>query len=227
MLLGSGEPVRIVEKVGAFDPLTEGFSVHHDVTGRIIENPTHTGYDGWRIITHNQGAYFRTFSRAQKRRALERGWRLTAVMKAEEGAAAAGVDFAGAGGRFDVLVLRDGDRETVRLQTQIVPDMRGMDFVQAPAAHYHEYELVYDPRLKSADLWVDGERRLTGYRGFSQYQENLGLIFSAFVYKSDRGSGRVQVRAVRDQPLSSAAAPELSCRVEGRMSARRYPSCML
>ena len=188
MLRGSAEPVRIVEKVGAFDPLTEGFSTNHDVTGRIVENATHTGYDAWRIITQSQGYYYRTFTRAQKRRALERGWKLTAVMKAEEGGAGAGADFSGEGGRFDVLVLRDGDREIVRLQTQIVPDWSGMDFIQTPAGQWHEYELIYDPLLKSASLWIDNQRRLTGYRGFSQYQEDTGLDLLAVVYQSDHGS---------------------------------------
>lgn len=185
----TGEPVRIIEKVGAFDPLTEGFTAHHDVTGRIVNNPTRTGYDAWRIITRGQGYYYRTFTTAQKRRALERGWKLTSEMKAEEGFISVGADFAGAGGRFDIVVIRDGDREIVRLQTQIVPDLRGMDFVQTPVGQYHEYELVYDPNLKSADLWVDKELRLTGYPGFAQYQENRGLLFAASVYRTEHGSG--------------------------------------
>lgn len=185
----TGEPVRIIEKVGAFDPLTEGFTAHHDVTGRIVHNPTNTGYDAWRIITGGQGYYYQTFTTAQKRRALERGWKLTAVMKAEQGYISVGADFAGFGGRFDIVVIRDGDREIVRLQTQIVPDLRGMDFVQTSPGQYHEYELVYDPNLKTADLWVDKELRLTGYPGHAQYQEDTGLLFSASVYKNDSGSG--------------------------------------
>jgi hypothetical protein len=63
-----------------------------------------------------------------------------------------------------------------------------MEFTQSPTGQYHEYELIYDPNLKSADLWVDKVRRLTGYRGHSQYQEDTGLIIAAGVYKSDRGS---------------------------------------
>jgi tRNA A-37 threonylcarbamoyl transferase component Bud32 len=189
VLEGAAEPVRVIEKVGAFDPLTEGFTPFHDVTGRIVENATNTGYDAWRIVTEGQGYYYQTFTRAQKRRALERGWTLTAIMKTEEGAAGVGADFLGEGGRYNIVVIRDGDREIVRLSTQIVPDLRGMDYVQTPAGQYHEYALIYDPNLKSADLWVDGVRRLTGYTGFSQFQKDRGLLFSAMVHNSERGSG--------------------------------------
>lgn len=187
-LRGPGEPTRIIEKVGAFDPLTEGFKAHHDVTGRIVQNPARTGFEGWRVITRAQGYYFRALTTAQKRHALAGGWKLTAVMKAEEGLAAVGTDFAGRGGRFDINVINDGDQEIVRLLTQIVPDMSGLEFIQSPAGQYHEYELTYDPNLNSADLWIDKKRRLTGYRGHKQYQEDRGLLFGALAYRSDRAS---------------------------------------
>ncbi len=181
-------PERIVEKVGAFDPLTEGFEIKHDVTGRIVYNSTNTGYDAWRILSRTQGYYFRPFTRAQKRHALERGWKLTAVFRVEEGGGGVGVDFIGVGGRFDVSVLREGDHEIVRLITELVPDMRGLDITQSPADQDRRYELVYDPHLQTADLWIDGVRRLTGYRGHGRFQEDNGLLFSSHVYKSNQGS---------------------------------------
>jgi hypothetical protein len=176
------EPSRVVEKVGGFDPLAEGFTIGHDVTGRIVENDSRTGFDAWRIITRTQGYYFHAFTTAQKRHALERGWRLAVAMKNEIGLTVAVVDFERIGRRFDIQVLRDGDREVVRLARQL-------EFVQSPAGQYHEYELVYDPTLKTADLWVDKVRRLTGYVGHGQFQENnKGLIFGGAVFKSDSGS---------------------------------------
>jgi len=181
-------PERIVEKVGAFDPLWEGFEIKHDVTGRIVHNPTNTGYEAWRILTPGQGYYFRPFTRVQKRHALERGWKLTTVFRVEEGGGNVGVDFLGLGGRFDINVLREGDQEIVRLITQLVPDMRGLDVMQSPTDQYHSYELVYDPNLQTADLWIDGVRRLTGYGGHRQYQEDNGLLFSSHVYNSNQGS---------------------------------------
>jgi hypothetical protein len=123
---------------------------------------------------------------------LERGWKLTAVMKVEEGGMTTGADFTGAGGRFDINVLLDGDREIVRLVTQIAPELRGLTVVQTPARAYHRYELIYDPRAKGADLWIDGERRLTGYHGHDQYLEDRGLGFGSIVYKTEQGGGSFQ-----------------------------------
>lgn len=188
VLAGGDVPERIVEKVGPFDPVTEGFSVANDVTGRIVENPARTGYEGWRILTGTQGYYYRTFTTTQKRRALERGWKLTVVLKVEEGGGSVGVDFTGVGGRFDISVLRAGDHDIVRLVTQIVPDMRGMDIELPHDDQYHTYELSYDPRLKTADLFVDGIRRLNDYGGHTQFQEDTGLLFASQVYGSEQGA---------------------------------------
>lgn len=182
------EPVRVVEKIGAFDPITEGFKIKHDVTARIVENEARTGYDAWRIITHRQGYYFRPFTAAQRRVALENGWKVTAVMKAESGIASVVADFASIGRRFDIQVVRFDDSEIVRLTRQLVPDVRGLEFVQSPAGQFHEYELIYDPEQKSAQLWVDKKLRLTGYAGHNQFQEEGGLIFASSVFKHDSAS---------------------------------------
>lgn len=184
-----GEPVRIIEKVGAFDPLTEGFETHNDISGTVTENPTRTAYDGWSASTKRQGYYFHTFTAAQKRRAFERGWKLTVIMRGEEGNTTVGADFSAPGPRFDINLVQDGDHEVVRLLTQIIPNFRGLELQQSPPHAYHQYELVYDPVLKNADLLIDGQLRLRGYRGFSQYLEDRGLTFGAALYKSDRGSG--------------------------------------
>jgi serine/threonine protein kinase len=198
ILRDSAEPVRIVEKVGAFDPVTEGFAVHEEVArGGVTENPTHTGYDGWRVETGTRGLYLHPFADSQTRRAMDRGWKLTAVLRAEQGAAYAAAEFGNGGLGFPIEVLVEGDREIVRLPTQLVPEFRGLDFLQSPAGSYHRYELIYDPVLKTADLWIDGERRLTGYQGWTQnsYQLDAGLMFGVAVYKSEHGAG--SFRSVR------------------------------
>jgi tRNA A-37 threonylcarbamoyl transferase component Bud32 len=185
----SGEPVRIIEKVGAFDPATEGFQIHNDVTGTVVRDAARTNWEAWCIYAGWQGYYFHGLTTAQKRQALERGWKLTAVMKADEGELYALADFAGIGGRFDINVLLDGDKEIVQLTTQIVPEFKGLELVQTPPRAYHRYELIYDPNLKSTDLWIDGVRRLTGYVGHHQFLEARGLVFGGAAYRSDRGSG--------------------------------------
>jgi len=192
LLRNSANDVRIVEKVGAFDPLWEGFQTHNEITGTVAENAAHTGYDGWRILTPTQGYYFHPFTSGQKRRALDRGWKLTAVIRADEGGMNAGADFTGADARFNVNIYRDGNRESVQLLTQIVPERQGPEISQSPPGVYHRYELLYDPSLRSASLRIDGELKLTGYRGCRQFLEDRGLNFGGAVFKSDRASGSFQ-----------------------------------
>lgn len=187
------EPRRLIQKVGAFDPLDEGFQTHNDIRGTVAENPAHNGYDGWRVSTERQGHYFKNLTAAEKRLALARGWKLTAVMRAEEGRASAIVDFTGIGSRFDIVVERRGTDQRALLETQIVPVFDGMylPWERADDA-YHTYELLYDPGLQTASLWVDGTRRLTGYRGHSQFQTDGDVIFGVSVFESARGVASFQ-----------------------------------
>jgi serine/threonine protein kinase len=191
--LSSGDDIRIIEKVGAFDPLTEGFQIHNDLSGTVAENPEKTEYDGWRAFTPRQGHYYRHLSKAQKRRALQRGWKLTAVIRAEEGQSFAGVDFAGYGKRFDISVIARPGADLVRLPTQIVPSRQGIDIElprQVPA--YRRFELNYDAGLGTATLWVDGKKLLSGYPGWTQFQDDWGLFFGNSVSGSERGVGTFQ-----------------------------------
>jgi tRNA A-37 threonylcarbamoyl transferase component Bud32 len=188
------EPVRIMEKVGAFDPLQEGFLPHNGVTGTVAPNPERDGYEGWRVFATGPGDYYyRMLTRAQKRRAMDRGWTLSAVMRADEGAVFAHVDFVGFGKRYGVAVIRDADRDRVLLQTRILPTLDGLE-VHIPHAPgvYHRYELRYDPGLQSAALWIDGNKRLDEFRGLAQFQDDMGLFFGAGPYRSTRGVGSFQ-----------------------------------
>jgi tRNA A-37 threonylcarbamoyl transferase component Bud32 len=190
---GDPEPRRIVEKVGAFDPLAEGFRIHNEIQGTVVENADRTGYDGWQVITSRQGHYFTSLTETEKRRALGSGWKLTARMRVEEGAGFAMVDFTDLGKRFQIDVLRRDDQQLVRLVTQLVPTFAGMDVPWAPADDsYHSYELRYDPGLQTADLWIDGTPRVTGYRGLSQFQGDGDFLFGATVFESHRAVASFQ-----------------------------------
>lgn len=186
------EPRRIIEKVGAFDPLVEGFAIHNEIRGTVADNPARDGYDGWRVLTERQGHYFKNLTNAEKRLALERGWRLSTVMRAEEGACFALIDFTGVGRRFDIEVRRAGVQDIVRLNTQVVPTMAGLEVPLLHDGAYHGYELRYDPGLQIADLWIDGTRRLTGYRGHTQFQGDGDMLFGAVAFKSLRGVASFQ-----------------------------------
>jgi hypothetical protein len=83
--------------------------------------------------------------------------------------------------------------QLVRLVTQLVPTFAGMDVPWAPADNsYHSYELRYDPGLQTADLWIDGTQRVTGYRGLSQFQGDGDFLFGATVWESHRAVASFQ-----------------------------------
>ncbi len=193
-----GEAVRVIQKVGAFDPLDEGFLAHNRVTGAVAQNPDWTIYEAWRTFASGPGDYYyKHLTPAQKRQAMDRGWTLSTVMRLEEGMVYAAVDLLGYGKRFDVVVQREPDDVLVRLYTQIVPAFQGIDvrMPREPDA-YHHFELRYDSRRQAAELWIDGTRRLEHYRGHTQFQEEgIGLFFGAGPYRSERGVG--SFRSVR------------------------------
>jgi tRNA A-37 threonylcarbamoyl transferase component Bud32 len=180
---------RIIEKIGAFDPLVEGFSAHNNVSGTVIFNEERTAYIGWQIAgTHAGDYYYRKLTDHEKQRALGRGWILSAVMRPDEGNAYVVVDFAGHGKRFDIDLLAEPAAYVVRLNTQIVPTLQGMEWrLPRDNTTYHKYELRFDPGLQTADLWVDGEKRVTRYPGHTQFQDDMGLFFGAGPYQSPLG----------------------------------------
>lgn len=181
---------RIIEKVGAFDPLTEGFQVHGEPLGTVVYNREHTGYIGWSITSPTMGGgyYYRRLSNAQKSSAISQGWTLSGILQPVSGNAFVLVDFAGYERRFDIDIVVEPGVEVVRLLTQIVPTIQGLE-LRLPRSEpvYRTYELRFDPGLQAADLWIDGQKMLTGYRGHHQFQDDVGLAFGAGPYKTPTG----------------------------------------
>jgi tRNA A-37 threonylcarbamoyl transferase component Bud32 len=184
-----GEPEinRVIEKVSAFDPESEGFTAHDDLAGTVVQNADRSGLEAWRTTSPTQGYYYRELTDGQKTLALARGWTLSATMRVEEGRAIVGVDLGVQGKRFDIIEQIEGSQHVGRLQTQIVPSLRGLDAMLEGAVSYRRFELRFDPELQSAELFVDGVKRLDGYHGHSQFQERRGIFFGAVSYRSDRG----------------------------------------
>lgn len=178
---------RVIEKVGAFDPESEGFATHGDLAGTVVWNADRSRLDAWRTTSPGQGYYFRELTDRQKAQALARGWTLSTTMRVAEGRAIVGVDFGNQGRRFDIVEQIEGSHHLGRLQTQIVPSLRGLDTMLEGAPSYRRFELRFDPELQAAELYVDGVKRLDEYRGHSQFQERRGLFFGAVIYRSDRG----------------------------------------
>jgi serine/threonine protein kinase len=192
-LVDAAPETRIIEKVGAFDPLQEGFVIHGQVAGTVVPNAAGDGYAAWQVSTPRQGYYYCSLTESQKRLALRRGWTLSARMRADLGLAFAGVDFNGVGDKYEFVLYRETANDIVRLQTQITPTFQGIDLTVPHETAYHLYELRFDPGLQSADLWIDGQHRVAGYRGHQQYQGDADLYFGAATYKnSPAGSGAFQ-----------------------------------
>lgn len=57
---------------------------------------------------------------------------------------------------------------------------------------FYECELRFDPGLQAADLWVNGEQRFVGYRGHTEFQDDMRLMFGAVPYKGGRGMASFQ-----------------------------------
>jgi hypothetical protein len=153
---------RVIEKVSAFYPESEGFSTHGDVTGTVVQNRERAGYDAWRITSRRQGYYYHRLTDRQKAMALERGWTLKTVMRADEGLAFVGVDFGPGKRRYDIVHQIEDGRHLARLQTQLVPTFLGFDAVLDRTDVYHAFEMRFDPAMQVADLYIDGVKALTG-----------------------------------------------------------------
>ena len=183
-------PIRsiVIQKEGALDPLDEGFKLYAHEDPRyplVLYNRETDGWDRWRIATKDQYYYYRSLSAEEKDFALQKDWRLTCVCALESGGGFANVDFAGKGPRFDIELLQEGNRYFVGLTKQISPTFELDAKIAFPGvadvAHPHTYELRYDHVSKTASLWIDGKKVVSGYRGHHQFQEDRGLLFGAAI----------------------------------------------
>jgi DNA-binding winged helix-turn-helix (wHTH) protein len=190
-------PVRsvLIHKEGAIDPLDEGFQLHapDGQYPKVLYNRETNGWDRWRIKSNDQNYFYRGLNAAEKDFALARNWKTSCVCALEAGAGFAAIDFAGKGPRFDMEFFREGNRYFVGLTRQITPTLEWDQKIEsagiADVAHPHTYELRYDHATQTASLWIDGQKRADGYRGYHQFQEDRGLFFGAEIYgQSTEGS---------------------------------------
>jgi len=85
-----------------------------------------------------------------------------------------------------------GAEDVIRLSTQLVPTIEGMEIAMRHDERYHAYELRYDAGLQTAELWMDGSRRLSGYRGHTQFQGDGDIVFGVTIRESLRGVASFQ-----------------------------------
>ena len=180
--------VRSIEFAGGRDPDEMGFQKHLDLVDRVVSNQAHTGYEAVRLLSQDQGFYYYKLSRAQVYGAFRHGWTLSVTMQPIQGVGSANVDFGPSRSRYDVHVFLDSSRrQVVQLTTQIEKGLDGLKYkIEGPADAFHDYQLIYDPGLKTTRLLVDGVERLRGYTGHHEYPSDYGLMFGTSLYNSDR-----------------------------------------
>ena len=193
----------LIQKDGGIDPLNEGFKLANPDGDypHVIWNLDNTGFDRWRLVTRDQNFYYRKLTDAEGEFASKRDWKLTCVCALEKGAGESDIDLgAGVGPRFDIIYFQDSTKYFVGLMQQISPEIvfeQKIEFAGVgDVNHPHTYELRYDHTTQTASLWIDGQQRASGYHGHRQFQQNDGLMFGSFIYRTAAESSMV-FRTVR------------------------------
>jgi DNA-binding winged helix-turn-helix (wHTH) protein len=186
-----------VQKSGALDPVDEGFKIfrHGEMSWGVMWNPTRDGFDRWKVNSNDQGYYYRTLTRAEKDFAVRTDWKLTCVCAVQRGSAFVEIDFGLSEDtmRFDIGLTQEQGKFFVILTKKISPSWE-FDKIEFPGAadldHPHTYQLRYDHKTKTANLWIDDQLKFSNYYGVDQFREDRGLAFGAYSTKySEVGIG--------------------------------------
>jgi hypothetical protein len=182
---------RAIELTMGTEPLEQGFSKDLMIDYHVLQNPDATGFDSMRVWSADQGGYYHPLSGAQSRAAHRNGWRMILEAAVEEGIVDGLVDNPRDPCRYVVTLFRNPDgTETVRCILGYVPEHHGLDWtLPGPAGARHQFVLVGTPGGGVAELFVDGVKRISDYRGQPEYRYARGLHFGACRYRSQRASG--------------------------------------
>ncbi len=184
---------------GANDPTTEGFSFE-SLFGPSSVGPVSNdmGYNAWNITALSDGTqayYIQNFTAAQNHELATEGFTMTLLARVPGGPMNAPganfypsvndtVDF-GNGRRFDLALGLNTNGDTVAyLATSYAGNGGGHFHIGGPSytlagsgTGYQLYELVYDATTMTADLYIDGVDRISGYQGETQFPDAGGAAF--------------------------------------------------
>jgi serine/threonine-protein kinase len=185
------EAERVIELPLPSEPLEQGFRATGTIDNRIVRNSERTGYEALRLISTDQGGYYRQLNRRQAAAAKRMGWRMIFDAAAEEGEIYVNVHMQSLPVRYSVdITCSAGGPDIVRLATAINPVITGVQFpLPGPRGARHQYMLVLQRPDAGADLWIDGVKYYSGYRGLSQYLYERGPEIGVAQYRSSRGAG--------------------------------------
>lgn len=182
---------RVIELPAGVEPLEHGFQARNVIENRVVPNASATAFEALRLISTDQGGYYHPLNSAQVFAAKRRGWKMAFEAAAEEGVTTASFDLPGAGARYAVNVLTTSTgSDVLRLLTGFSPAIHGVDLpLSGPPHSRHHYVLALSSGSKSAEIWVDGVKRYSGYSGLSEYLYGRGPEIGVARYRSARGMG--------------------------------------
>ncbi len=159
----------------------------------IVEmDSRHERYTGNRLLSRSQGGYVYPFSLAAQRRALERPWRLAALLRPVHGFLGLALFLQDFNIRFSLnLVVPDQAAPNMSLTKVIFPRPESIsrNIVLPKPGEFMAVELRYDPVRKEAAAYLSGQKVLEGYRGFSQYVGQRGVVVGIGQLQSETGEG--------------------------------------
>lgn len=203
-LTGFAHAAISITHAGAVDPTTEGFTIEaccgQSAFGSVLND---LGHDAWSITgqarSYQFGYYSGTLSPGQKADIGSQGFILTLEARASQGLAPAydsgsHITVGGAAvdmgtSRFEIGLGVDGNDDTVVVLPTSIDPFGPDGSIRTPGpsytltgsgSSYHTYQLVFNPEVRSADLFVDGTERIRGYTGDPSFLDNKGLKFGAF-----------------------------------------------
>ena len=184
---------RVIDMPLPSEPLEHGFQATGEIDNRVVSNADHTGFEALRLISDSQGGYHRRLTRAQVAAAHRLGWRITFEATAEEGILYVNLDMPGTPVRYLFnVVATAGGPGFVRLPTAVVPKSLGVDLPLTPKpGGRHRYVFGVGPRATTAEVWVDGIRYYSGYKGLTDFRYQRGPEIGVAAYGTKHAAGVV------------------------------------
>jgi len=201
-LTNAASATTVIVHNGALNPTTEGWTQFTGTGGGTtagqVLNDLGSGYDAWAIDDNSTGFdtglyYYQTTSAAVIAEGNAAGWRLSVRVRVVDTPDAL-VNVTGFGLASSVSAMyRDGSRDWylgIGSQADGDPIVRlpgGSAFnFEGGGSGYHLYELVYNPSVTSAKLFIDGIERASGLVGAANTQTRV--VFGATT-SPDTGQG--------------------------------------
>lgn len=157
--------------VGDTSPAAEGFTADTASTGIFSQNgiADDLGFPAYRINgNYNFGGYGRAIPLQIRLESLAVGWKLTVRMRVGSTTNSDGgsVAIALGGKRWDINMRNTGGDTTFR-PNAFAATPSYVD--RGSAGKYALCELIYNPATRAADLYVNGEKRITGFEGHTTF----------------------------------------------------------